>query len=65
MGPGRRHAPAANPDGTSYPVIRVSLAALVTIYLLLPLDSGRVESPAAGAPGFTASVALRDLRVSI
>src|SRR5881397_569218 len=31
----RRRAPRANPDGTSYPVIRVSLAALVTIYLLL------------------------------
>ena len=27
------------------------------------LDSGRVESPAARTPGFTASVALRDLRV--
>jgi len=29
------------------------------------LDSGRVEPPAARTPGFTASVALRDLRVRI
>ncbi len=31
----RRRAPAANPNRINYPVIRVSLAALVTIYLLL------------------------------
>ena len=30
-----------------------------------PLDSGRMESPAAGATGFAVSVALRDLRVRI
>jgi hypothetical protein len=53
-------------------MIRVSLATLVTIYLLLfscggvsILDSGRMEPPAARATVSSAPVALRDLRVRI
>ena len=63
--------PQADSQAAATPVIRVSLAALVTIYLLLflrrfsLLDSGRMESPAAGATGSAVSAALRDLRVRI